>query len=309
MPAKTWSDEEQVVSVDGRRLSLKHLDKVLYPETGTTKAALLNYYAQIAEVMLPHIRDRQVTLKRYPHGVDDQSFFEKNCPKYRPSWIPVSERDSDSKAGVTAYCVVRDVASLMWLANLGTIEFHVPLATKRSVEKPRTIVFDLDPGPGTTIVECCAVGEWLRDRLKDDGLESFPKTSGSKGLQLYVPLNNRNATFERTKSYAHSIAQELSAEQPDYVVSRMSKSLRNDRVFIDWSQNDSKKTTVCVYSMRGRPEPTVSTPVKWKEVTKARRERDPDRLKFTHDAVLKRVKRDGDLFAEVLELEQKLPRA
>jgi bifunctional non-homologous end joining protein LigD len=309
VPVKTKSQEEQVVSVDGRRLTLKHLDKVLYPDTGTTKAALLNYYAQIAEVMLPHIRDRQVTLKRYPHGVGGQFFFEKNCPKYRPSWIPISEREADNEAGVTAYCVVRDVPSLMWLANLGTIEFHVPLATLRSVEKPKTLVFDLDPGPGTTIIECCQVGEWLRDRLKDDGLEAFPKTSGSKGLQLYVPLNNRNVTFERTKSYARSIAEALSTEHPDKVVSNMRKSLRNERVFIDWSQNDSHKTTVCVYSLRGRPEPTVSTPIKWKEVSKALREDDSDRLKFTHEDVLKRVKRDGDLFAEVLELEQKLPRA
>lgn len=299
-------DEQQVV-VGQRRVKLRHLDKVLFPETGTTKAAVIAYYAQVADAILPHLRERQVTLKRYPDGVDAQSFFEKNCPHNRPPWIKVSSRPADNEKGRTDYCVVAEAASLAWLANMVTIEFHVPLATRRSIERPRSIVFDLDPGPGTSIVECCQVGVLLRSRLAEDGFEVFPKTSGSKGLQLYVPLNHRAASFDRTKPYARALAAELAADFPELVVSNMRKSLRNGRVLIDWSQNDSHKTTVCVYSLRGRERPTCSTPVTWEEVVSAQRSGDPEELVFTIDDVVDRVEHRGDLFAEVLTMTQPPP--
>jgi bifunctional non-homologous end joining protein LigD len=308
MAKRPAEDDLRDVTVDGHRLTIKHLDKVLYPETGTTKAAVLAYHAKIAEVMLPHIRERAVTLKRYPHGVDGLSFFEKACPHYRPDWMKTAPRFSETKGRMTDYCVVNDSASLIWLVNLAVLEFHVPLSTRRSMERPRCVVFDLDPGPGTTIAECCVVALALRERLADDNLEAFGKTSGSKGLQLYVPLNKPKLTYDHTRSYAHDLAHELAAEHSDLIVANMRKELRRDKVFIDWSQNHTNKTTVCAYSLRARERPTVSTPVTWDEILKTARSGDPEELVFTIDDTLARVEKDGDLFEPVLEMTQSLPR-
>lgn len=304
MPAKEVPVE---VDVDGHRLGLTHLDKVLYPDSGYTKAQMLDYYSRISAVMLPHISDRAVTLKRYPHGASGEFWFEKNCPSYRPSWVKTVERHSDNSDKVVNYCVVNDLATLIWLANLSTIEFHVPMALRRSMDRPRTIVFDLDPGPGMTTVDCAEVALDLRERLAADDLESWVKSSGSKGIHLYVPLNRPKMTFERTKDYAHEIAQELASERDD-VTAQMRKALRNEKVFIDWSQNSTHKTTVCVYSLRGREHPTVSAPLAWGEVSAAVDEDDPAALLHTADDVLERVSADGDLFAGVLNTEQSLPR-
>lgn len=295
------------VDVDGHRVHLTHLEKVLYPASGYTKAQMLDYYSRISEVMLPHISDRAVTLKRYPHGVSDEFWFEKNCPSYRPSWMKTVTRYSNSSERDVNYCVVSDRASLIWLANQSTIEFHVPMALRRSMERPRAIVFDLDPGPGMATVDCARIALALRDRLREDDLESWVKSSGSKGIHLYVPLNRPKMTFERTKGYAHKVAEELAADRDD-VTAMMRKAARKERVFIDWSQNSTHKTTVCVYSLRARENPTVSAPLGWDEVQAAVSADDSDALLHTADDVLERVAESGDLFAELLTTEQSLPR-
>lgn len=295
------------VDVDGRRIELTHLDKVLYPETGFTKAQMLDYYSRIAEVMVPHLRDHAVTLKRYPHGVGDDFFFEKACPKYRPDWMKTVSRYAESSDRDVAYCVINDRASLIWLANQSTIEFHVTMALRRSMDKPRAVVFDLDPGEGMSSIDCAEIALVLRDRVAEDGLECFPKSSGSKGVHVYIPLNRPRMTFDRTKDYAHAIAEELSAERDD-VVANMSKARRKNHVFIDWSQNSTNKTTAAVYTLRGRAQPTVSAPLTWKEVGDAVKSGDGELLLHTTDDVLERAKDAGDLFADVLTLEQALPR-
>jgi bifunctional non-homologous end joining protein LigD len=283
------------VTVGGHRVTLKHLEKVMYPKTGTTKAEMLHYYANIAEVMLPHLRERAVTLKRWPHGVDDMSFFEKACPQYRPDWLKTAPRFAETRGRDVDYCMVNNVASLMWLVNLATIEFHVPLAGRRSMDRPKTMVYDLDPGPGRNVLDCAEVALIVRARLAEDGLHSWVKTSGSKGMQLYVPLNRPSANFDRTKTYARSLAEELAGQHSTLIVSNMRKVLRKNKVLID--------------SMRGRDEPNVSTPVQWREVEKALRDDDADALAFRFDETLERVEKHGDLFESVLTVEQSLPRA
>jgi bifunctional non-homologous end joining protein LigD len=297
----------QEVEVDGRRVELTHLDKVLYDDSGFTKAQMLDYYSRIAEVMIPHIKDRAVTLKRYPHGAGGEFFFEKACPHYRPSWMKTVGRYSESSDRDVEYCVVNDRASLIWLANQSTIEFHVPMGLRRSMDRPRAVVFDLDPGPGMTGVDCAEVALALRERVADDGLEAFPKSSGSKGIHVFIPLNRPRMTFERTKDYAHSIAVELAGERDD-VTANMRKSLRKDHVFIDWSQNSTTKTTAAAYTLRAAVGPTVSAPLSWEEVEAALDADDPELLLHTTEDVLERVKDVGDLFADVLRLEQALPR-
>lgn len=308
MPKK-HVDEIQEVEVDGHQFELKNLSKVLYPEVGYTKAQVINYYSRIAEVMLPHLRERAVTLKRYPHGVDDMFFFEKNAPSYAPSWLKTTDRYSESSDRTIHYALVNDLASLVWLVNQATIEFHVPMAMRRSPSRPRAIVFDLDPGPGMDAADCARVALMMRRRLKHDELDSWIKSSGSKGLHLYVPLNRPRMTFERTKKYAHKVADDLVDALPDVVVSRMAKKLRNERVFIDWSQNSTNKTTVCAYSLRARERPYASAPLSWDEVTAAAEADDGASLLCSADDVLERVSQDGDLFAGVLDTEQTLPRA
>lgn len=292
--------------VEGRRLSLGHLDKVLFPESGFTKGQLIDYYVRIAPVMLPHLRDRPVTLRRFPDGVDGQGFFEKHRPAHAPPWVGSVTVPSPREGGAgVEYPTVGDVASLVWAANLGTIEFHVPLWHRGRRRKlpapPDHLVFDLDPGEGADIVDCCRVAGWLAGDVGDVGSATpdrgmFAKSSGSKGLQVYLPLGGR-PTWEKVKERAHAVASRLESEHPGAVVSSMRKAERKGRVLIDWSQNTPSKTTVAAYSVRARAAPTVSTPVTWDEVSACAEGGGPDMLRFTTDQVLDRVARDGDLFA------------
>jgi bifunctional non-homologous end joining protein LigD len=294
------------VEVEGRQLKLSNLDKVLYPEAGFTKGEVIDYYTRVAPALLPHLRRRALTLKRYPNGVDGQFFYEKNCPKHRPPWVEtLSVWSARNKADVN-YCLIDELAGLVWVANLASLELHTSLSRATDIQQPGMLVFDLDPGPPATVVECGRVAFWLREVLDDLGLQAFPKTSGSKGLQLYVPLNTP-VTYNETKPFAHALARLLEDRHPKDVLSVMTKDLRKGKVFIDWSQNDDSKTTVCVYSLRARPQPTVSTPVTWDEVGQVVDSGDPDQLVFTATDVLERVDAHGDLFAPVVELEQSLP--
>ena len=295
------------VEVEGRMLSLSNLDKVFYPRTGFTKGQVIEYYTRIAPALLPHLRGRHLTLKRYPNGVEGQFFYEKQCPGHRPAWVRTVGVWSRHNGREIDYCVVEDLATIVWLANLADLEMHTPLAYAVEPKAPTVLAFDLDPGPPATIVQCAEVACRLRDAFDHFGLVAFPKTSGSKGMQLYVPLNTP-ATYAQTKPFAQGVAQVLERRHPELVVSEMRKDLRPGKVLIDWSQNDEHKTTVCVYSLRARDRPTVSTPITWDEVEAVLRTRDPDDLAFTSDEVLARVAEHGDCFAPVLELEQELPR-
>jgi len=294
------------VEVDGRTLSLSNLDKVFYPRTGFTKGQVIEYYTRIAPVLLPHLRGRHLTLKRYPNGVEGAYFYEKQCPAHRPPWVRTADVWSRHNGRNISYCLVEDLPTLVWLANLADLELHTPMAYAEGPKAPTMIAFDLDPGPPATIVECAEVACRLRDAFDHFGLAAFPKTSGSKGMQLYVPLNTPT-TYDQTKPFAQGLAQVLERRHPDLVVSEMRKSLRPGKVLIDWSQNDEHKTTVSVYSLRAREHPTVSTPLTWDEVEDVLRSRDPDDLAFTADEVLARVAEHGDRFAPVLELRQELP--
>jgi len=294
------------IEVEGRRLSLSNLDKVFYPATGFTKGQVIDYYTRIAPVLLPHLRGRHLTLKRYPDGVDGQFFYEKQCPRHRPDWVRTARVPIRTDGRSIDYCMVEDLATVVWLANLADLELHTPLAHADAPAAPTMLAFDLDPGPPATIVECAEVACRLREAFDHFGLVAFPKTSGSKGMQLYVPLNTPTE-YRATKPFAQGIAQVLERRDPALVVSEMRKDLRPGKVFIDWSQNDEHKTTVCVYSLRARERPTVSTPVTWEEVEAVLRSRDPEELAFTSDEVLARVAEQGDCFAPVLELEQELP--
>lgn len=297
---------EMEVMVDGRKLKLSNLEKVLYPEAGFTKAQVIDYYSRIWPVLGRHLKDRPLTLKRYPNGVDQDFFYEKNCPAHRPPWVKTTPIWSEGNRKIMHYCTVQDLATMVWLANLATLELHTSLSPAENVDTPSALVFDLDPGPPATIVECCQVAVWLRDLFSDHGLRSFAKTSGSKGLQLYLPLNT-GAGYQQTKAVSRGLAERLEKERPGEVVSRQLKSLRPGKVLIDWSQNDPHKTTVNVYSLRAKSRPTVSTPVSWEEVESALSKRDPDLLVFDVDQVLERVERVGDLFEPVAKLRQRLP--
>jgi bifunctional non-homologous end joining protein LigD len=296
------------VTVEGRQLKLSNMEKVLYPAAGFTKGQVIDYYTRVAPVLLPHLQRRALTLKRYPNGVDGHSFYEKNCPSHRPSWVETVAVWSERNKADVNYCLANDLPTLVWVANLASLELHTSLSHAEDIERPTMLVFDLDPGPPASIVECARVGLLLREALGQLGLACFPKTSGSKGLQLYAPLNSA-VTYEPegTKPFAHAMARKLEAEHPTLVVSQMAKDVRKGRVFIDWSQNDSAKTTVCVYSLRARERPTVSTPLTWEEVETVAEKGDPGLVVFEADDVLDRVSRHGDLFAPVAELEQSLP--
>jgi bifunctional non-homologous end joining protein LigD len=294
------------VEVDGRRLVLKNLDKVFYPEAGFTKGDVIDYYARIAPVLVPHLRDRPLTMKRYPEGVDGMSFYEKRCPSHRPAWVRTEAVWSEGNDEFIDYCVVNDLPTLVWAASIANLELHTSLSLARAVDVPTVVAFDLDPGPPADVVTCCDVAILLRRLLDQLGLDSYPKTSGSKGVQVYVPLN-RPSSYDETKPFAHAVAQVLARAYPDLVVERMKKDLRVGKILVDWSQNDPHKTTVSVYSLRARPRPTVSTPVTWAEVEKAARTRRGDALVFEAGDVLRRVKRRGDLFAPVLTKRQALP--
>jgi bifunctional non-homologous end joining protein LigD len=295
------------LKVDGREVEVKNLDKIFYPEVGFTKGEVLDYYIRIAPVLLPHLRGRPLTLKRYPDGVTGPHFYEKRCPQYRPAWVGTVPIWSDRHDQMVDYCVIDDLATLVWAVNLADLEMHVSLST-RELERPTCMVFDLDPGAPAGLIECARVALRVRRLLEALGLESYPKTSGGKGLQVYAPLNTP-VTYDETKPLAKAIAEKLQAETPGEVVSQMTKALRPGKVFIDWSQNDSYKTTVCVYSLRAKERPRVSTPLEWKEVEAALKANAPERLVFEASDVLDRVRRRGDSFARVLEQKQVLPSA
>ncbi len=292
-------------TVDGRELKLSNLGKVLYPQTGFTKGDVISYYAAIAPVLLGHLAGRPLTVTRWPDGVQAKSFFQKQSPAHRPQWVRTATVASERKP--IDYTLADDLPTLVWLANLAAIELHVPLARADAIESPTALVFDLDPGAPATIVECCHVGLQLQGMFEHLGLESYAKTSGSKGLQVYVPLNSADVTYERTKPFAKAVAELLESAEPDAVVSRMTKARRTGKVLIDWSQNDAKKTTVCAYSLRAGERPTVSTPLDWDEVRAGRDSGDADSLAFEAHQVLERVAERGDLFAPVLSLRQELP--
>jgi len=294
------------VEVEGRRLSLSNLDKVLYPRAGFTKGQVIDYYTRIAPAVLPHLRGRPLTLKRYPNGVEAGYFYEKQCPSHRPEWVRSARVQMRGEKAIQ-FCLCDDLPTLVWLANLADLELHPSLAFAADVASPAILAFDLDPGEPATIVECAEVAVRLRAALTTLGLEAFPKTSGSKGMQVYVPLNTPTS-YDATKPFARALAQVLERAEPDLVVSEMAKVRRKGKVFVDWSQNDEHKTTVGVYSLRARDQPTVSTPLTWEEVEAVRVSRDPDELVFTSADVLGRVARHGDLFAPVATLEQELPK-
>ena len=288
-------------------MKLSNLDKILYPAAGFTKGQVIDYYARIAPVLLPQFAGRALTMKRYPDGVDADYFYEKNAPKHRPDWVKTAPVWSRHNKRTIDFILADDLPTLIWLANLASIELHPSLALAKDVATPTTMVFDLDPGPPANIVQCAQVGFWLREIFEHFGLQSSAKTSGSKGLQIYVPLNTP-VSYEQTKSFAHALARLLEQEHRELVVSEMKKEVRTGKVFIDWSQNDEHKTTIGVYSLRARERPTVSTPVKWEEVEHALKKRDASLLVFEAPQVLNRVQKMGDLFDPVLKLKQKLPK-
>jgi len=299
--------EKAELVVEGKKLAVSNLNKVLYPKVGFTKGQVIDYYIRIAPVLLPHLRDRPLTMKRYPNGVDAEFFYEKNCPSHRPKWVQTAKVWSEGNDRIMHYCLAQDLPTLVWAANLADLELHTSLAKKKDVARPTLMVFDLDPGAPADIVQCCQVGLWLRNLLTKMKLKAFAKTSGSKGLQVYVPLNT-SATFDQTKDLSRALAQHLEGEHGSLVTSNMSKALRKGKVFVDWSQNDEHKTTICVYSLRAKEEPTVSTPVTWDEVAYCLKRKKADLLRFRSDKTSSRVEKMGDLFAPVEELKQKLPK-
>jgi len=293
--------------VEDRKIQVSNLDKILYPKVGFTKGQVIDYYIRIAPLLLPHLKDRPLTMKRYPNGVEGEFFYEKNCPSHRPKWVETAKVWSEGNQRIMHYCLANDLPTLVWAGNLADLELHTSLSRKNNIARPTTMVFDLDPGAPADIVQCCQVGLWLRDLLAKMNLKSFAKTSGSKGLQVYAPLNTA-VTYDQTKDLSRALAQHLEHEHADRVTSNMSKAVRKGKVFVDWSQNDEHKTTVCVYSLRAREEPTVSTPVTWNEVENCLKKKKFELLKFGSDQVLARVEKLGDLFEPVEKLKQKLPK-
>jgi bifunctional non-homologous end joining protein LigD len=297
---------DSAVDIQGRHLKLSNLEKVLYPATGFTKKDVIDYYARIAPAMIPHLAGRALTRKRYPDGVEGEPFFEKNAPMHKPEWVKTAPIWSGRNRRTIHYVLADDLPTLVWLANLAALELHPSLALATDITCPTEMVFDLDPGPPANIVQCCQVGLWLREIFEHFGLRSFPKTSGSKGLQIYVPLNTPT-TYDVTKMFSHALAQLLEHDHRELVLSEMSKQARTGKVFVDWSQNDEHKTTVAVYSLRAREHPTVSTPVTWEEVERAFKKKDAGLLVFEAPQVVARFEKMGDLFEPVLELKQRLP--
>jgi bifunctional non-homologous end joining protein LigD len=298
--------QDVVPEVAGHEVKLSNLDKLMYPRAKFTKRDLIDYYHAIASALLPHLHGRALTVVRWPDGVDGKSFFQKQAPAHRPDWVATARIPAGNKQ--IDYTLANDLATLVWLANLAAIELHTPLARAEATQRPSTLVFDLDPGAPATVVECCHVALALHGMFENLGLRSFAKTSGSKGLQVYLPLNRNDVTFAHTKPFAKAVAELLEDAEPDLVVSRMTKAKRKGKVLIDWSQNDANKTTVCVYSLRATERPSVSTPVSWEEVQRALDSGSPSRLAFEADEVLARVAERGDLFAPVLSLVQELPK-
>ena len=302
--------ETRTVEVEGKELRLTNLDKVLYPKVGFTKGEMVDYYAKVAPAIVPHLRGRAVTLRRFPEGVDDldSAFFEKRCPKHRPKWVKTTRVQAGPNAGKIDFCVCDSRPTLIWMAQLAAIELHPSLSLGRAPKRPTVLAFDLDPGPPADVVDCSRVALRLREVLTQLELECFVKTSGSKGMQLYVPLNGK-ATYEETRPFAQALAQLIAKQTPDEVLAKMGKKTdRSGKVLIDWYQNNERKTTIAVYSLRARERPTVSTPVTWDEVEAVAESGDGSSLVFEAGDVLERIEEHGDLFAPVLELEQQLPK-
>src|SRR5215218_2390551 len=299
---------DQEVTVGNRRLKLTNLDKVLYPKTKTTKAEVIDYYARVADLILPHLKGRPLTLRRFPEGVGNPgaSFFEKNCPKHRPEWVKTTPIYVDRRAGEIDFCLCENLATLTWMAQLAALELHPSLSKATKMEQPSVLAFDLDPGQPAGLVECCQVALRVRELFSAFDLECFPKVSGGKGLQVYIPLNTA-VTYEQTSPFAKAVAQLLESQTPKEVVSKMAKAERRGKVFVDWSQNHQKKTTIAVYSLRARERPTASMPLDWREVEGAAKRGDAEDLRFEIPAAIKRVDKEGDLFEPVLKLRQRLP--
>jgi bifunctional non-homologous end joining protein LigD len=293
------------LNINGKKIGVSNLDKVFYPRTGFTKGQMIEYYINISKVMLPHLRNRPLSFKRYPDGVEGFFFYEKQAPASKPKSVKTTDVPR-SDGTMINYCLINDLEALVWAANLANVEFHTFLHTAPAITRPKALAFDLDPGPPADALDCAQVALLLKGIFDSLGLKSFPKTSGSKGMQVYVPLNTPT-TYEKTKLFAYAVAQLLERQAPELVLSKMKKSLRAGKVFVDWSQNDEHKTTVNVYSLRAKEYPTVSTPLTWDEVKKAVKKKDLKLLTFQTSDVLKRVKKVGDLFAPVLVLKQKLP--
>jgi bifunctional non-homologous end joining protein LigD len=296
---------KQSLDVHGTKVEVTNLDKIFYPKAGFTKGDVIDYYVRISSVLLPHLKNRPITLKRYPDGVEGIFFYEKQCPAHRPKWVKTT-KVAKSEGGQINYCVINDLPSLVWAANLADLELHTFLHKGPAILRPTAIAFDLDPGPPADIVLCCEVALWLKGLFEALKMVSFVKTSGSKGLQVYIPINSAT-TYDKTKAFSHAIAELLESQRPEMVVSKMQKNLRSGKVLVDWSQNDDHKTTVNVYSLRAKDYPTVSTPVSWEEVESVVRKRNAKQLSFEAKEVLKRVEEMGDLFSPVLTLKQKLP--
>ena len=293
------------LDIGGTKVTVSNLGKVLYPKAGFTKGDVIDYYVKISPFLLPHLKNRPITLKRYPDGVEGFFFYEKKCPSHRPDWIKTTKVGKSDGSDIN-YCLMNDLPALVWAANLADLELHTFLHKAPAITRPTALAFDLDPGPPADIVLCCKVGLWLKAIFDALGMKCFAKTSGSKGLQIYVPLNTA-VTYAKTKPFSHRIAQLLESQFPKIVVSKMQKNLRGGKVLVDWSQNDDHKTTITVYSLRAKEQPTVSTPVTWEEVSGALKKKSAKALVFESKDVLKRVKKAGDLFAEVPTLKQKLP--
>lgn len=294
------------VTIEGVELQISNLDKVFYSANGFTKGQMIDYYIRIAPALLPHLYGRPLTLKRYPNGAAGKFFYQKECPAFRPKWLSTAPVWSEGNNRSINFCLIDNLPALVWAANLATLELHTSLSLAKNILQPTTLVFDLDPGPPATIIECCQVALWIHDFFNTIKLKSFPKTSGSKGLQVYVPLNS-TVNYDKTKNFAHALARMLETKHPAQIVSNMRKSLRTGKVFVDWSQNDDHKTTVCVYSMRARKLPTISTPITWAEVEGAWINKSVKSLTFTSEQVLDRFARLGDLFEPVLTTKQNLP--
>jgi bifunctional non-homologous end joining protein LigD len=297
----------ETLNFNGRQVPVSNLNKIFYPSVGFTKGQVIDYYIRISQVLLPHLKDRPLTLKRYPDGVEGGFFYEKRCPEHRPEWVKTAPVWSDRYEAEIQFCLANDLPSIVWAANLGDLELHTFLAKAENVDRPTMMVFDLDPGAPADIINCAQVAIWLREELEKLKLNCYPKTSGSKGLQIYVPLNTQ-VTYDQTKALSHRLAEELERAHPEQVVSKMGKSLRSGKVFVDWSQNDRHKTTVCAYSLRAKERPTVSNPVTWDEVISALKKKDAAELNFISDVVLERIEKHGDLFEPLLKLKQKLPK-
>ena len=298
--------KSETLTIGRHKVPVTNLDKVLYPETGFTKGQVIEYYIAVSEFLLPHLKDRPLTLKRYPNGVDKPFFYEKNSPSHRPDWVKTGKVWSDTNDDYIHYTLVNNPETLVWVANLASLELHVTMGRWRTFENPTAVVFDLDPGLPATIVECCRVGLVLRGILEQLKLNCYAKTSGSKGLQIYVPLN-RKTTSDKARAFALAVAQHLQKALPGEVVTDMKKTLRKGKILVDWSQNSASKTTVSVYSLRAKDTPTVSTPVTWDEVAACAKKKKASMLVFDSTAALKRLQKHGDLFKPLLTEKQSLP--